>query len=242
MVLPERMNKRGGSAASAAEIRCTGLEISALIPVVSISSSSAPAHAISSMVWLASTGKYWQAAPASLSAPISSRSRAPLPLPKLITGTRPPKCLAISGAVAAISFQVSHRPAETAATSSRCDLIVNRGIKLPCDGRDHGGGGRHDGCPHFLTFIHNDKPPFHGWLARDQKRTDSRAIFLDRIRAAAWPIRRREPGNGAMYVVRLGEIPSTVEAHHPHTDYLLQRSRRRSASVRSSEDETVIAF
>ena len=62
------------------------------------------------MVWLASTGKYWQVAPASLRAPISRRSRAPLPDPKLMTGMRPPKCLVSSGAVAAISFQVSHRP------------------------------------------------------------------------------------------------------------------------------------
>src|ERR1017187_4870234 len=69
------------------------------------------------MVWLASTGKYWQAAPASLSAPISRRSSAPLPLPKLITGTRPPKCLASSGADAAISFHVSHKPPYNSACS-----------------------------------------------------------------------------------------------------------------------------
>src|SRR6516225_6369824 len=87
------------------------------MPVVSISSSSAPAQAISSMVWLASTGKYWQVAPASLRAPISRRSRAPLPDPKLITGTRPPKCLASSPAVSAIVFQVSHRPPYNSACS-----------------------------------------------------------------------------------------------------------------------------
>src|ERR1017187_6681935 len=76
MVLPERMNKRGGSAASAAKIRCTGLEISALIPVVLISSSSAPAQAISSMVWLASTGKDWQAAPALVMRPVAASEAA----------------------------------------------------------------------------------------------------------------------------------------------------------------------
>src|SRR5260370_8162724 len=82
-----------------------------------MSSSSAPAQAISSMVWLASTGKYWQVAPASLSAPISRRSRAPLPDPKLITGTRPPKFLASSGAVAAIAFRAPLRPPYSSACS-----------------------------------------------------------------------------------------------------------------------------
>ena len=101
-------NSRGGSAASAAYTRCTGLEISALIPVVSISSSSAPAHAISSMSGWHPPGNTGSSRPASLSAPMQQRSREPLPAPKLITGTRPPKCLSQPRARQPVSSRSPH--------------------------------------------------------------------------------------------------------------------------------------
>ena len=111
------MNRRGGSAASAAYTRWTGLEISALIPTVSISSSSAPAQAISSMVWLASTGKYRHSQPVSLSAVISRRSRRAVAGAEADhrqrAGRSASRCCRAS---AAISFQVSARPPYSSAS------------------------------------------------------------------------------------------------------------------------------
>src|ERR1035438_1202160 len=128
MVFPLRMNKRGGSAASAAYTRCTGLEMSALMPTVSISSSSAPAQAISSSDWLASTGKYRHSNPASFKAPISTRSRTPSPAPKLITGTRMPNGFIMAGTSAESSCQVCRSPPYRSASWLKVDhAMAERG-------------------------------------------------------------------------------------------------------------------
>src|ERR1017187_2536508 len=84
--------------------------MSALMPTVSISSSSAPAQAISSSDWLASTGKYRHSNPAAFKAPISTRSRTPSPAPKLITGTRLPNGFTMEGKSAESSCQVCRSP------------------------------------------------------------------------------------------------------------------------------------